>query len=149
MSKPTKSMKKPVDLSREDKDPSFFDIPPAIKKELDEKGLEGRWINSIRYQRDYGYHKSGWRAYKSDRKLNPGSFDFGEGVDSEGFIRRGDLILAVKNKEAQAKHRAKIESKTKRLNQFTKQAATELREKTKGLGQVFEGYEENDGKDDE
>lgn len=142
-----KKAKKPVDLSREDKDPSFFDVPKVILEELKSKGLEHRWINGIKYQRDYGYHKNQWTAYKSEKKLTQGSLDFGVGVDTEGYVRRGDMILAVRTTELGDKHRARIDKKNKALQRFTKQAAEDLRQQTKGLGQVFEGYDENDGKD--
>lgn len=140
--------KKAVDLSNEDKEPSFFDIPKAIKAELEAKGLVGRWINAKKYQDNYGFHKSGWKAHKTSPNARlAGSLDFGDGIDAEGFIRRGDLVLATKSAEQQARHKATIDKKTAALSNFTKSAAEEVRKTLGDKGTVIEGYEENGGDD--
>lgn len=141
--------KKPVDLSKETQENSFFNVPAGIKEELSKKGFECRWINSIKYRQNFGFHRSGWKAYKTTAaKLAPDSLDFGDGVDAEGYIRRGDLVLAVKPSQAAEQHREKIRAKNRRLMNYSQTAADDLRKTVGGSGAVLEGYDENGGDDE-
>jgi hypothetical protein len=143
-----KPSKKPVDLSQEHSEPKFFDVPAEIKNELTAKGLVCRWISRKAWIENHGYHKSGWVAYKTgNKKLSADSMDFGLGVDVEGYLRRGDLVLAVKKKESNDARKAMIEKKNKALNRYTKTAAEDLKRALGDKGSVIEGYDENGGDD--
>lgn len=90
-------------------------IPSSVKTQLRDEGYACRLINSKKYQEDRGFHKSGWRVYKFERgqEIGQGSLDFGFGVDAEGYLRRGDLVLAVMPLEMHESHRQNIFRKTK------------------------------------
>lgn len=81
------------------------DIPDVIKKELDSKGLEGRWLSAKSVYENGGYHKSGWQVYRRE-KCDIVDSAFKAHGDPDGLVRRGDTILGVKTKEMAEKHRA-------------------------------------------
>lgn len=131
--------------SFEDMDYSILNIDAELKAELDGKGLVARWLNTKKYMADGNFHKSGWRAYKSDRKGEVGSLDFNYGVNPDGYLIRGDLVLGVKKKEDQERWASRIRAKTAR--QMGKNRAEELRETLDKGGlkaEIHDGYEDND-----
>ena len=128
-------------------------LDPKLVKEIADKQLVHRWINASKYKQNWGYDARHWTPYK--RAQNTGavennSYGF---TDSEGHIRRGDLILAVRPKALHDKARDIIRNKNKILQgSHTKQSADQLRQTFKEAqmtdkAKVFEGYEENDGKE--
>lgn len=121
---------------------SALDIPESIKKEIEEKGLAARWINATEFQRQYGFHKSGWTPYKPDNKLPAIA---GVSGDPEGFVRRGDLILATKTKEQHNLHKARLKMKSSMASGYNATKAKELRRFMQESGvktKVVEGFEE-------
>jgi hypothetical protein len=128
---------------------SILELPVELKAELDKKGLVARWINATEMQRQYGFNKSGWRPYKPDMKL---SITNGMLGDAEGYIRRGDLVLATKTKDEHTLHKKKLEFKASIYKGYNKQKAEELRSFMRGAGvktKVVEGYDEPGDKEDD
>jgi hypothetical protein len=128
---------------------SIFSIDPELKKELDEQGLEPRFLSVQKLNQNGGYHPKGWRPYKRKDTALSESFFFGK--DPDGYIRREDLVLGVKPKEEAEKHRAYLEyqAKLQGVKALKKRQASELKDilKQYGLGndvsRVLEGYEED------
>ncbi len=142
-SKSTKSLVS-SDMGGDNESASLFKLSSAIKKELSAQGLVWRFIFVKKYIDNHGFHRSGWKPHQFAKPAEDrGKFDFGDGIDSEGYLRRGDQILAVKTKEAQAIHRAKIQRRNDAHKQYNKQAAQNLR--TSADVKVFEGYEDQTG----
>lgn len=144
--KPTKSIYNPNELYA-----SALEIPSDLQAELDEQGLVARWINAGEFQRQAGFHRSRWVPYKSQSKVKAGATSLFNG-DPEGFIRRGDLILAVKSQEEADLHKARLSAKANNYKDFNKTKARELREMARSQGvdmKVFEGYEANDTEEGE
>lgn len=120
-------------------------IDPLIKAEIEGKGLVFRWINAHKLKENFGFDSRRWIPYKPEVK---GDTAYGF-QDSEGYVRRGDLLLGVRSKEINAAHRAKIDRKNKGLAATqSKQAADELRSRLKDAGikgaKIYDGYDEND-----
>lgn len=121
-------------------------LSPKQKAYLKANGIEARFIQKKQYLDANNFHRTGWKII-ADPEM--------PGCNSEGLIEVGDLVLAVKSKEAQAVHRMDLKRKTDRYTdpkRITKQAAAELRESAKAASlnaQIHEGYEENGGKDSE
>ena len=114
---------------------SALDIPSNIKEELNKKGLTARWINATEFRKSFGFHKSKWVPYK--RELPKGastSPDSLYGGDPEGYVRRGDLVLAVKTKEENARHAGMLKQRADLYSGKQNQAAAELREQAKRAG---------------
>lgn len=110
---------------------SALDVPQDIKSEIEDQGFVCRWINATEFQKQYGFHKSRWVPYKrKDKKANAGLL----GGDPEGFIRRGDLVLAVKPRQEQELHAARIQHKTKINTMGAAKAAEELRNSARQHG---------------
>jgi hypothetical protein len=88
---------KPIEMS--DVFTNDLDLDPLLAEELKKKNLVGRFINATNFKKT-GSHRARWVPYQRESKS--GLF----GSDPEGFIRRGDLVLAVKPLEAVKQHRA-------------------------------------------
>lgn len=122
-------------------------IEPSLKKEILAKGLVFRWINGAKHKANYGYDSRRWTPYKREKTegLENNSYGF---TDSEGFIRRGDLILAVRKKEIHDLSRERIRSKTRNLAGEAKKAVVEqIKAGRKEVGMdddftIHEGYED-------
>lgn len=135
--------KAPIAAAEFDVDDQLM-IDPVIKAEIEAKGLVCRWINAHKLKENYGFDARRWVPYKPESK-GDSAFGF---QDSEGYVRRGDLVLGVRSKEINAAHKAKIDRKNKTLSAVqNKQAADELRMRMKDAGikaKIYDGYDEND-----
>lgn len=127
-----------------------FKIDEALKAELAENGLACRFINFKQYRENYGIHKSGWVAYKRKSKDPTPAGDL-FGSDPDGYVRRGDMILAVKKQEDADKQKKFLQQRSTTLQgNYNKEKAEELRKLMRDSGvqaQIHEGYDEN-GDDD-
>lgn len=124
-------------------------IPAHIKKELEAAGFAHRFVSLKKLQDGGGYHPMGWTPYTVKNPVpNPIT------GQTENVFRIGDLVLAVKTAADHQKHVNWLKQKSKGQSQAHKDSVKEMRDKIK-LGKadkhisVFEGYEENDGTDDE
>lgn len=120
-------------------------VSPNIIKEIEEQGLTYRWINAIKFQDNHGFDSRQWYPYKMKNPINIGGLT---AKDSEGYIRRGDLILAVQTNEVAARRKARTEMRRKALNNTVqnREAAKELQKAMRDNGidaKVHEGYDEN------
>ena len=117
---------KPVPLT-EDIFGNTLALPEGLKKELEDQGLEGRWVNSKILYANQGYHPKNWVPYKRKNSDIMDTKDFLSGNDPSGVIRRGDCVLAVKSKEDAVKHRAFLKQRADRYTKFNKEKANELK----------------------
>lgn len=123
-------------------------LDPVLKAELEKKELAYRWINAKTFQENYGFHRSGWKPYKREiTQEKKGSLDFERGSDPEGYVRMGDLVLAVKPEEQQVRHREKLEAKRKLYSGENQQKAIneqlhEINRKSGGKLKIHEGYDD-------
>jgi hypothetical protein len=138
--KTVKKQKYEFDFSKE---PSLVDIDPETQKELDSKGLVGKYINATKLRANFGTDPRGWRPYKPDVK---GSLANTFGADPEGYVRRGDLILAVLPKEQHARLKAKVQYRTDMQSSASQRqkAAQELQQTVGSAAKVKIGYDENE-----
>lgn len=117
-----------------------LDIPNWLKEEGKREGVVFRWIDGKKYQGNFGFHSSGWQAYK------PKATAEGFGKDTEGYVRRGDLILAFKTTEDVQAHREALAERARMYSgNFQSQKAQELRDLASDMGvrsRIEEGYED-------
>ena len=121
-----------------------LDLDPSLVQELKEKNLAYRFINAAQYGKT-GSHRARWIPYKRETK-SVTLF----GSDPDGFVRRGDLILAVKPIEAAQKHRQLLDQRAKAQAGINSQHAEQMRQFAKESGvktHISEGYGE--GGDDQ
>jgi hypothetical protein len=132
----------PLKLSRE------------LRKELEDQGLVGRWLNAKKLQSESGFHQSGWKVYKrpeSVRNQPRGSLDYLEGMDPEGYVRYRDLVLGCKTIESHERNKRVIADKNARLSNHkerNKRDADAIRYRAREGGldaKVTEGYDESSG----
>lgn len=124
---------------------NFFAIDPELKKEIEGKGMAYRWVNAIKLKANYGFDARQWAPYKREGQVS-GMSTFS---DPEGFIRRGDLILAVQPKAVAAARKAQVASRNKSqsLAERNKAQAEELRRQLRSndiKADISEGYEDNE-----
>lgn len=112
-----KDGKKPISQKREKKPFSYqkmsmLDVPPELKKELEEQGLECRWINAPKLRGQQGFNKHYWKPYKVNYdKIGIDNFF----RSPDGYLVRGDVILAARPKDIGDAHKARLKAKADRL----------------------------------
>lgn len=125
-------------------EPDITAISKELQEELDAKGLCHRWVNQKQYVENGGFHRSGWRAYRSEKKDSSGDI----GTNADGYITRMGLILAVKTVEEQQAHRARLARKNRDMASVAKSKADDFKKVARQAGAtVDEGYEDEDGDD--
>jgi hypothetical protein len=124
-------------------------IDPELIKEMEAQKLAYRWINGSKFKENYGFDKRRWQPYKRPKSEGLENKSFGY-ADSEGFIRRGDLILAVRPIAIHEQYKRNLAERNQRLagNQ-QKRVTEELKQVLRdggmaGKSEVYDGYEEND-----
>lgn len=128
---------------------NMLKLEPALKAELEAKGLEGRFIDYKKLIEFGGFHKHGWTPYKRENNAFESGIEFKTGSDPDGLVRRGTCILAVKPKEKVEQHRKYLAARAQRYNSlvYNKQKADEVRQFAKDNRietEVTTGYEENE-----
>ncbi len=125
-------------------------VDPAVLREAAAEGVAIRWINASKLKANYGYDSRQWQPYKRKQKsgaVENNSFGF---TDPEGFIRRGDLVLASRPMAVHEASKARIANKNKNLTTSQRKTAAEsLKQTFKDAGlskdsKVIEGYEDNE-----
>lgn len=122
-------------------------LTPELKKELKEQGLEGRWVNYKKLLDNQGYHEKGWVAYKRKKSDTIDVGTFLGGTDPDGYIRRGDSILAVKTVGNAERHREFLKARAERQRGHAKEKADELRSMARSAGMnttIDDRLDEND-----
>jgi hypothetical protein len=120
-------------------------INPAIIAEIKAKGLVHRWINAHKLQQMHGFDSRAWTPYKLE---NPNNNNNIFGKDAEGYLRRGDLILAVQTQQIFDQRKARVDMRRQALNNavHNKEAAQQLKKSMRDAGiksKVYEGFDEN------
>lgn len=131
--------KKYTDLDSPANQPSLLTLDDTVKKILDTAGLGYKFISDVAFRRNYGFNKENWKPHKFSTDVR--------GCDHEGFLRRGDLVLASQPIEDVIIKRERIKRKTEAYKFYNKEKANELRQIARDSGldmKVHEGYEENE-----
>lgn len=118
-------------------------IPAYIRKELEAKGLEGRFVSIKVINERGGHHPRGWTPYMIENpQVNPitGSAD--------KTYKYGDLILAVKPKAMAEAQRSELRRRAKAQSSSHQNNVKEMRDRIKDSRadkhiSLIEGYEEN------
>jgi len=135
-----------IDISHDDIYSNPLKLNPELEAKLKKEGLVARFINAKKLHDNQGYHRAHWTPYNTNcDTIEKSRQEYQNGKDPEGFIRRGDCILAVKKKEDAEKHKVHLQQKADRYKGFDKEKARELRQlakATKGVV-IHEGYDEN------
>jgi len=123
-------------------------LPLDLKKEIEEQGLVPRWINAGKLYANQGYHEKGWVPYRRKLDGKMGAHEFKFGNDPDGVVRRGDCILAVKNKEQHKQHTDYLDYRAQAAKGLGKQEAEKIRQylkdsRVEGV-ELEEGYEEDE-----
>jgi hypothetical protein len=105
-----------------------LDIPPEAKREIEEAGMEARWVDSKQFADHGNVHKNHWQLYKKASATVSQGVNPLTGLPPDGTIRRGTLVLAVRSKEISDGHRAELKRKAARMSGSVKNQGEELRQ---------------------
>ena len=122
-------------------------LPSELKQKLTSEGLDWRFINALQFREGGNMHRSHWKPYKIDNPQSVGIMN----TTAEGFLTRGDLVLATRPKVITRKHKeflAKRNAAYSGVN-YNKTVAQEMKKIARDYNveeqvKVYEGYEEND-----
>ena len=117
------------------------------KDYLEQNGLVARYLKRKEYLANNNFHRSNWKVVQDPDM---------PGANADGEVIVGDLVLGVKTKEGQRKHREALERKNRAYSSpsaVQKKARAELESAMREgnvKGRIHEGYEENkiDSSDD-
>lgn len=124
-------------------------LSKELKAEISAQGLDWRFINRTEYARKGNRHGAAWKPYNIKNRTVVESF---KGIDPEGILTRGDLILAVRPKLISGKFREQKAQRNALYKGYNKTVAGEMKQLAREHGvsdkvKIHEGYEENDGKE--
>lgn len=131
---------------------SRLDVPEHYLKEAAEMSCECRWISAKELKENHGSHPRGWVAWKFKSKSEDGILDssrfaYGAG-DSDGVVRRADLVLAVRPISLGDQHREALAEKRSIYNRFGATKRKEYKDFVRSnMGKdatALEGYDEKD-----
>lgn len=130
-------------MNMEDLFGNSLSVPDELRIELEKQNLAWRFISAPDLQKMGGYHRFGWRPYqKSQSDKMSGDVQFGN--DPNGYIRRGELVLATRPMDIHKKHQQFLKQEADRAKLIQQTKAGEIRDlvgSNRGI-QVHEGYED-------
>lgn len=121
------------------------DIDITLKKELEEKELEYRFIDFKQAKLNGGRSRAGWIVYKRE-SADPRLQGISSLADPDGLVRQGSMVLAVKTKNSAERQRSKRDMQNKALKKYNETVAHELNGEAQKLGgstRAIAGYEKN------
>lgn len=121
------------------------DIDQLLKKELEEQGLEYRFIDFKNAVLNGGRSRTGWIVYRRQSE-DPRLQGIKALADPDGLVRQGSMVLAVKTKASADRQRARRDSQNKTLKKYTETVTQELNGQARKLGggsKILSGYDKN------
>jgi hypothetical protein len=128
-----------------DEDQIEYDIDRELKKELEDQGLEYRFIDFKKAKLNGGMSRAGWRIYVR-KSPDPRTSGISVLADPDNLVRNGSMVLAVKTKQAAGRQRARRDAQNSTLRHYNKTVAEELKKDVRKLGsnsKLIQGYENN------
>lgn len=150
--KPISQKSRPLPVTHDDVFSNPLEIDVEMKKVIESKGYSYRFINYKRFVDMGGSHEAYWTPI-SRKQIKEWGYDKLDtsttilGADPDGYIRRQDLILAVRPKATNDKHKAYLRQEAASRSNLQQRHADELRELVRRSGmnaQVHEGYEDEE-----
>lgn len=120
-------------------------ISDDLKQELRDQDLDWRFINIAMFRKSGNRHKNLWRPYNVKASSPIDAF---AGIDPEGVLTRGDLVLAVRPKHVTAAYKRKVDQRNAANAGFNKAKAEEMKQLARSAGvadqvKIHEGYDDN------
>lgn len=122
-----------------------YGIDSILKKELEDQGLEWRFIDFKQARLNGGRSRAGWIIYKRQSE-DPRLQGIASLADPDGLVRNGSLVLAVKTKAAADRQRKRRDEQNRMLSRYTQHVTQELDGDAKKLGgssRIIAGYDKN------
>lgn len=122
-----------------------FDIDLALKKELEEQGLEYRFIDFKQAKLNGGRSRAGWVVYKR-KSEDPRLQGIAALADPDGMVRQGSMVLAVKPTQYAQRQRDRRDAQNRTLKRYTENVTQELGSQAQtrlGGSKIIAGYDKN------
>lgn len=126
-------------------DTDEYGIDSILKAELEEQGLEWRFIDFKQAKLNGGRSRAGWIVYRRQSK-DPRLAGIEALADPDGLVRQGSMVLAVKTKAGADRQRARRDSLNASMRRYTKTVTQELDGHARQLGgssRIIAGYDKN------
>lgn len=144
---PLSQKRNQVSINAEDIFDNALAVDPALVDLLKEKGYVCRYINAKRYSDMGGSHPSRWKPVPVSKLKEWGyatisvSPDFGS--DADGYIRRAELVLAIRSIDLNEKHKAYLaqEADRARVKNLMDKQRREAKSTYSSIGQFHSGYQ--------
>lgn len=118
-----------------------LEIPKALSEEIKKKGYVYRFINIKKFKEDGGVHRSYWRPYVPEITTVQ---DDVYGRSPEGYVTRGDCVLAVRSLAQNTSHKEYLHRKNLAYRSYNKTAKEELQKMLDGSGLTVQaGYDDS------
>lgn len=121
------------------------DIDSILKQELEDLGLEYRFIDYKQAKINGGMSRAGWKVYHRISR-DTGVQGVNVMTDADGLVRQGSLVLAVKTKKSAERKREMIRKQNEQLNRYNKTVTDEVSADAAKLGgssRAIAGYDKN------
>lgn len=114
----------------------LYEVPPAIKKEIEQAGYEMRFINEAQYKAASNSHKRYWVPYNANTFSGAVSdtSKSGIGLSPDGYLRRKTDVLAIRPKRLGDEHRAMIREKNEAQAAFAQTESFRFKEQAARAG---------------
>lgn len=146
--KPLSQKSRPAPVNAEDIFQNPLGLDPELVTTLQSKGVAYRFINYKKFIEMGGQHQGYWKPVRLSQLKewgydNMGLNEFINGQDPDGFVRRQDLVLAIRSKDINDKHLRYLRQEADRVKDMQEAHANEARERVRGSGiKVHSGYED-------
>lgn len=128
--RPTPAADKDSTSGRDEMYQNRFDLPKSLREEIKQKGYNYKFINFTSYKKDT-VHKAHWVPYKPEIETVA---DMVFGKSPEGYVVRGDCVLAVRPLSVDKLMKARIHDKAQSQLGFNKRARQEMEELARAHG---------------
>lgn len=120
-------------------------LSSELKQELKDQGLDWRFINIQTFRNKGNRHPSLWRPYNVKARSPMEAF---KGVDPEGVLTRGDLVLAVRPKHVSEAYKKNVAKRNAANAGYNRAQAEQMKQMARSAGvdgqvKIHEGYDDN------
>jgi len=121
----------------------FLGVDKNIAEDIEERGLEKRWIDAKQLVENSGFHRRGWEIYRIPESVDMSNTTL-LGNSPDRCIRRGTLVLGVRATNIGDAHRRELAIRRGQYNKVAKKKMSAVKEEARrqGMGAVPEDKED-------
>jgi hypothetical protein len=121
----------------------FLGVDKNVQADIEDRGLEKRWIDAKQLVENSGFHRRGWEIYRIPESVDMSNTTL-LGNSPDRCIRRGTLVLGVRLITIGDAHRREIAILRGRYNKVAKNKMNAVKEAARRQGMGAVPYDEDD-----